>query len=388
MATANHWGGLLLAGFATVALAFPPAGPAAAAVIWIVAPGGNFTARAPSVVFEDTVTHKSLTCGSSAASGTLTPGMYLSTYLPRTTLGTMSIPPLTDCRWSGGTHAAVTLTHLPVKMTMLSYRNRTSIGTVTGIHALVSGRDCTANLDGTSASADDGVVEVGYRTSTGVLTLLTAGGNLRAYDVSGCAGLISSGDAVTVGAAYALSPRQTIEPVANSWSIKPSGRVKAAAKNALFRDYVGQPLDCTTSVMKATLKSGAGPDVGSITAISFARCFDAFTGPAVVKASQLPWALDLISYRKGVTTAFVAGIHLQVSGLDCLVDFEGRPSAKGYGALEATYTSKTGELKLLSVDGSLYSYTSNCGGLFGNGTTVSINTSYLVTPRQTIAPRR
>ena len=40
--------------------------------------------------------------------------------------------------------------------------------------------------------------------------MLTTGGNLHAYNVSGCAGILSNGDPVTISATFTLSPKQTI----------------------------------------------------------------------------------------------------------------------------------------------------------------------------------
>ena len=48
------------------------------------------------------------------------------------------------------------------------------------------------------------------KNSAGKLTLVTSGGSLHIYNVSGCFGLINSGDAATFSGAYSLSPKQTI----------------------------------------------------------------------------------------------------------------------------------------------------------------------------------
>ena len=54
------------------------------------------------------------------------------------------------------------------------------------------------------------MVSATYTNSTGALKVLTTGGNLHIYNVSGCAGLIRSGDATTFSGTYAVSPKQTI----------------------------------------------------------------------------------------------------------------------------------------------------------------------------------
>ena len=64
-------------------------------------------------------------------------------------------------------------------------------------------------MDGTGASANNGRVTAKYSNGTGKLTT-TGAGNLHIYNVSGCAGLIRSGDATTFSGTYAVSPKQTI----------------------------------------------------------------------------------------------------------------------------------------------------------------------------------
>jgi hypothetical protein len=42
------------------------------------------------------------------------------------------------------------------------------------------------------------------------LTVLATGGNLHIYNVSGCFGLINSGDTATFGGSYQITPKQVI----------------------------------------------------------------------------------------------------------------------------------------------------------------------------------
>jgi hypothetical protein len=59
-------------------------------------------------------------------------------------------------------------------------------------------------------------MEVPMRTIIGVVVLTAAaaltagGGNLHWYHVHRCAGIINNGDAATISASYAISPRQVI----------------------------------------------------------------------------------------------------------------------------------------------------------------------------------
>jgi len=64
-------------------------------------------------------------------------------------------------------------------------------------------------VDGTGASANNGRVTAKYSNGTGKLTT-TGAGNLHIYNVSGCAGLIHSGDGSSFKGSYVISPKQTI----------------------------------------------------------------------------------------------------------------------------------------------------------------------------------
>ena len=62
---------------------------------------------------------------------------------------------------------------------------------------------------GTTATTK-GKVKVTYTNSTGKLKVLPTGGNLHVCNVSGCAGLINSGDATQFSGTYTVTPKQTI----------------------------------------------------------------------------------------------------------------------------------------------------------------------------------
>jgi hypothetical protein len=74
----------------------------------------------------------------------------------------------------------------------------------------MTGPSCAGVIDGTSATASDGVLKFSYTDSTGGLKLLTSGGNLHYYNVRGCAGLFDTGNPATLGATLVLSPKQVI----------------------------------------------------------------------------------------------------------------------------------------------------------------------------------
>jgi hypothetical protein len=83
-------------------------------------------------------------------------------------------------------------------------------GTISHIEITASLPACRFTIDGTAAKAFDGMVPFAYSNSADTLKLLPAGRNLHYYKVSGCAGLVSTGDSAAYLASYALSPGQTI----------------------------------------------------------------------------------------------------------------------------------------------------------------------------------
>ena len=135
--------------------------------------------------------------------GSLKPGSGLS----GAGIGSFTSQTFATCRAIDG---AFTLTagHLPWHLNAVSFKSATGVttGTITGVHVLLSNSTipCSAIIDGTSATADNGKVKVTYRNSTGKLTMLTAGGNLVFYD-STCAG-IHNGDHATLSASYLVAP--------------------------------------------------------------------------------------------------------------------------------------------------------------------------------------
>jgi hypothetical protein len=74
----------------------------------------------------------------------------------------------------------------------------------------LAGPSCGAAIDGTSASASDGIPRFSHADGTGRLETLTTGGSLHFYNVMGCAGLFVNNDPLTVSATFPLSPKQSI----------------------------------------------------------------------------------------------------------------------------------------------------------------------------------
>jgi hypothetical protein len=180
----------------------------AAAATWTVSPGGRITAQSGEATLTDSKTGIAVSCSSSHVSGALKTG----TGLTGAGIGSITALAFGDCTAGGLVNVTVTVTngHFPWTLNAVAYKSGVTSGTITGIHAMVSGASCSATLDGTSASADNGKVSITYTNSTGALQILTSGADLHIYDVSGCAGLIANGDPTTQTGTYTISPKQMI----------------------------------------------------------------------------------------------------------------------------------------------------------------------------------
>ena len=180
----------------------------AATATWTVSPGSSFTAQSHESTLTDSKTGIAMSCSSSHASGALKTG----TGLTGAGIGSITALAFGNCTAGGLVNVTgiVTNGHFPWKLNAVSYKSGVTSGTITGIHAMVSGAGCSAALDGTSASADNGEVSIMYTNSTGALKILSSGADLHIYDVSGCAGLIGNGDPTTLAGTYTLAAKQMI----------------------------------------------------------------------------------------------------------------------------------------------------------------------------------
>jgi hypothetical protein len=179
---------------------------AAAATTWTVSPGGAITGKAGTTALTDTTSKVSLSCTSSKLAGSLKSGKGLA----GKGLGTVTSVAFNNC-----TVLTVTISlssgKVAWKLNASSYNSATGTtsGTITGIHLAVKSSVCSAVVDGTAATARNGKVNVSYSNKTHVLKILPKG-NLHVYNVNGCGGLISNGDAGTITGSYKVSPLQKI----------------------------------------------------------------------------------------------------------------------------------------------------------------------------------
>ncbi len=171
---------------------------------WTITPGGSATGTATLLTLADTSTGSTVDCPDADYP-------YLHHHGPNP-YGSINAFSLGSCTGPLGLTFTLTPTALPWELNGTSYNPGTGVttGTVTGIHATLSGISCSAVVDGTSSGADNGQVTDTFTNSTNRMNLLTTGGNLHLFNVSGCSGLFNSGDAVTLSASYTLSPSQVI----------------------------------------------------------------------------------------------------------------------------------------------------------------------------------
>jgi len=154
---------------------------------------------------KDSNTGSVLTCKTSSGKGTVKKGSGLS----GAGIGSITALSFNTCTGPLNLTFTVKTTHFPWKLNASSFKNGVTTGTISGIHATLSGPSCSAVVDGTSATANNGTVTATYTNSTGKLAT-TGAGNLHIYKVVGCAGLIATGDRSSFKGSYTVSPKQTI----------------------------------------------------------------------------------------------------------------------------------------------------------------------------------
>ena len=193
---------ILLGGAAAVLSATLSATTALAASSWTVTPGGPYRGSG-TLMLEDGSTGSIFSCDSSIA------GKFRKGTGPGTHIGSITSLGLSKCTGPLGLTFTATAGGLPWFLNAASYKSGTTTGKVTGIHLSFSGAGCSAVVDGTPGSKDNGKVTFTYTNSTHKLTMGTPD-NLHAYSVSGCEGLLNSGDSMNMSATYTITPPQTI----------------------------------------------------------------------------------------------------------------------------------------------------------------------------------
>jgi hypothetical protein len=183
------------------------AAPALAASTWTVKPGGSVTGTAGKTIVTDATKKLSVTCTSSVAKGTLKGGKGLA----GAGIGTFTSLAFKGCA-VGTITVAVSITGM-MPLNAISYSAGVSKMTLTKIHGTisVSAISCSATIDGTGATAHNGMVQATFSNATNTLTVSATGGNLHIYNPSsGCTGAVGNKDAVNWTGAYKFNTKQTI----------------------------------------------------------------------------------------------------------------------------------------------------------------------------------
>jgi hypothetical protein len=174
---------------------------------------------------------------------------------------------------------------------------------------------------------------------------------------------------------------------ATTWTVKPGGNISATGSAQVKDTNSGTVAKCATVKLTGTAKKGSGlPGTGAATVktASFTGCKIA-TIKVTVKANGLPWKLNAVSYKNGVTTGTVTGVDLVATAPGCSATLDGTGPDKDNGSTKATYTNSTGNLALLGPGGTLHAWAvSGCFGLVESGDPEQSSGTLTVTPKQTI----
>ena len=197
---------------AALAAAVGMVAPAASAAprTWTITKGGAVTAATKSFAIDDVTRNQSLPCKASTAKARLKSGRHLS----GVGAGVITAASASGCAVAGFT-IAIKAGHLPWHLNLVSYNAAKGVttGTLTGIHInfAVPKIGCSAVVDGTKATANNGSVVVTYTNKTGQLAIQQAGTKLHLFNVSSkCLGFVKNGDLIAIVATYSVSPKQTI----------------------------------------------------------------------------------------------------------------------------------------------------------------------------------
>jgi hypothetical protein len=182
------------------------AGPALAAAIWTIKPGGAVTFGLATAIIKDTTTANRITCSRGNLTGTLKPGSGLT----GASAGSITGGALSNCFGPGPLDWKITLPGLPWHINLLSYDRSTELvhGTISHMRISAAGSACAFVIDGTKGGASDGKVRFTYSDRTHQVK--TSGGNLHIFNVTGCGGLVANGDPASLTASFTLAPAQSI----------------------------------------------------------------------------------------------------------------------------------------------------------------------------------
>ncbi len=182
---------------------------ALAATTWTVSPGGHITAISGTAVLTDTRTGASVSCATSNLTGSLKSGSGLS----GTGIGSISGFSLSSCTGPGGQSFTATSSSFPWQLNALTYNGHRaqarSAGDTTG--EILGGKVTFTSLACHILWwGQPSILMFLYSNSTAKMTMLASSG-MTLYNVSGCSGMFSTGDVMTLNATLNVSPAQTLE---------------------------------------------------------------------------------------------------------------------------------------------------------------------------------
>lgn len=182
------------AAYAWAAPAHPASGQRATAATWSVSSSED-TESAVKTVLTDQATGTKIKC-TVQFNYSFTQKMGLPS-----DIATVPSLSFSNCTLPGKTPITLTSNTTGLPMMALSFNRLRNLGVTTGefagIDISLSSPGCSGVLDGTAAGANNGTVPYHFYNNPDVL--ITGGqGNLHSYNVSGCAGLVNTGDAFTL----------------------------------------------------------------------------------------------------------------------------------------------------------------------------------------------
>lgn len=187
----------------------------------------------------------------------------------------------------------------------------------------------------------------------------------------------------TPSPAVASAPLSTL-----TWTVEPGGSVTGKSGKATLTDTTtGAAVTCKSMMLSGSLKSGSGlpgNGLGVFTKATSTGC--SFAAISVTVSTSSPhWMLNAVSYRPGVTTGTLTGIHFTVKGDSCSFVLDGTSATANNGHVRVTFSNAHSHLTTLTAGSSLNSYdVSGCSGLVSNGSPWTFDPCYILLPPQTI----
>jgi hypothetical protein len=203
--------------------------------------------------------------------------------------------------------------------------------------------------------------------------------------------------AITVAAvsagAVTTAAQAAVTPAATTWTVSPGGAFTGTATALTWKDTTANiTVSCKPAGIGGTLKKGSklpGAGLGTIT--SFTSAKEKCTGPAGIPftlggVSSVKWPLNAVSYKSGVTSGTITGIHFTASASSCTVTVNGTGATANNGSVNIKYTNTGAKLAIVAGTGNLHLYkvTSGCAGIIKNGDVISLSATYTLTPAQKI----